>query len=66
MREPIVSLVPGTGPDPDAYSRVTNPERFLSLRTFALALLDRLNLEYDVIRTDAFTLMPNMGEPASE
>ena len=62
MREPTVSFGPGPGPrpDPEAYSRVTNPERFLPLHTFALALLDRLTMEYDVIRTDAFTLMPNM------
>ena len=60
MREPTVSFGPGPRPDPEAYSRVTNPERFLPLHTFALALLDRLTLEYDVIRTDAFTLMPNM------
>jgi hypothetical protein len=51
---------PGPGPDPEAYSRVTNPERFLPLHAFALALLDRLTLEYDVIRTEAFDLMPNM------
>src|SRR2546423_8628430 len=60
MREPTVSFVPGSDPDPEAYSRVTNPERFLSLHTFALALLDRLALEYEVVRTDAFTLMPTM------
>jgi Family of unknown function (DUF6226) len=60
MREPTVSFGPGPRPDPEAYSRVTNPERFLPLHTFALALLDRLAMEYDVIRTDAFTLMPNM------
>jgi hypothetical protein len=60
MSEPTVSFVPGPEPDPEAYSRVTNPERFLPLHTFALALLDRLAVEYDVIRTDAFTLMPDM------
>ena len=48
------------GPPPDAYSRVTSPERFLPLHTFALGLLDRLTLEYDVVRTEAFVLMPNM------
>jgi hypothetical protein len=60
MSEPTISFVPGPETDPEAYSRVTNPERFLPLHTLALALLDRLTLEYDVIRTDAFTLMPNM------
>jgi hypothetical protein len=60
MREPTLSFVPSPEPDLEAYSRVTNPERFLPLQTFALRLLDRLAMEYDVIRTDAFTLMPNM------
>lgn len=60
MREPTESFGPGPDPDPEAYSRVTNPERFLPLHAFALALLDRLTLEYDVIRTDAFARMPNM------
>lgn len=60
MRERTTSFVPSPKPDPAAYSRVTNPERFLSLHPSALALLDRLVLEYDVIRTEAFTLMPNM------
>jgi hypothetical protein len=60
MSEPIKLIVAGAGPDPEAYSRVTNPERFLSLHTFALALLDRLGLEYEVLTTDVFTLTPNM------
>jgi len=60
MREPTESFGPGPDPDPEAYSRVTNPERFLPLHAFALALLDRLTLEYDVIRTDAFARMPDM------
>lgn len=60
MREPTESFGPDRGPDPEAYSRVTNPERFLPLHAFALALLDRLTLEYDVTRSDAFARMPNM------
>jgi hypothetical protein len=60
MSEPTVSFRPGPEPDLESYSRVTNPERFLPLQTFALALLDRLAIEYDVIRTEAFMLMPNM------
>jgi Family of unknown function (DUF6226) len=60
MSEPTISFIPAPETDPEAYSRVTNPERFLSLHTFALGLLDRLTLEYDVIRTEAFTLTPNM------
>jgi hypothetical protein len=60
MSEPTVSFVPSPEPDPEAYSRVANPERFLPLHTFALALLDRLAVEYDVIRSDAFRLMRYM------
>lgn len=60
MREPTESFGPGPDPDPEAYSRVTNPERFLPLHAIALALLDHLALEYDVIRTDAFARMPDM------
>jgi Family of unknown function (DUF6226) len=60
MSERIELIASGAGPEPEAYSRVTNPERFLSLHTFALALLDRLVLDYEVLNTDAFTLTPNM------
>jgi hypothetical protein len=47
-------------PTPEAYSRVTNPERFRPLHTLALALVDRLTADYDVARTDAFALLPGM------
>ena len=60
MSEPTVSFVPSPGPDSAACSRVTNPERFLPLHTLALALLDRLALEYEVLRTGVFTSIPNV------
>jgi hypothetical protein len=39
------------GPHLEAYSRVTNPKRFALLHDFAAELLDRLELEFDVERT---------------
>ncbi len=38
------------GPPEEAYSRVTNPERFAPLHDAARALLDRLEAEFDVRR----------------
>jgi Family of unknown function (DUF6226) len=38
------------GPPPEAYSRVTNPQRFAILHDVAAALLDRLASEFDVER----------------
>lgn len=40
------------GPPDEAYSRVTEPERFASLHDFALQLLDRLIATYDVERVE--------------
>lgn len=40
------------GPEPDAYSRVTDPERFAVLQPFARALLDDLEREF-AVRRDA-------------
>ena len=45
---------------PEAYSRVTNPERFRPLHTLALALVDGLTADYDLARTGAFALLPGM------
>ncbi|MBC7788885.1 MAG: hypothetical protein H7Z74_02970 [Anaerolineae bacterium] len=47
-------------PSLEAYSRVTNPERFLPLHALALALVDQLTADYDVERTEAFALLPDM------
>jgi hypothetical protein len=38
------------GPPPEAYSRVTNPERFRPLHDFALTLLAQLHGSFDVDR----------------
>jgi hypothetical protein len=47
-------------PPLDAYSRVTDPERFRPLHARGLALVDRLAADYDVERTEAFALLPGM------
>ncbi|HLL48502.1 MAG TPA: DUF6226 family protein [Longimicrobiaceae bacterium] len=47
-------------PPPEAYSRVTDPERFRPLHRLALDLLDRLDAEYHVSRTEAFEPGPGM------
>lgn len=51
---------PPEAPPPEAYSRVTNPERFLPLHARALGLVDRLVAEFAVIRTETFALLPGM------
>ncbi len=40
------------GPPDEAYSRVTNPERFQPLHAAATELLDRLEREFAVERLD--------------
>ena len=40
------------GPPKEAYSRVTNPERFLPLHAAAMELLDRLEREFAVDRLE--------------
>jgi len=47
-------------PPLEAYSRVTNPERFRPLHARGLALVDRLTATYVVARSEAFTLLPGM------
>ena len=44
------------GPPDEAYSRVTNPERFQSLHKAALELIDRLRAEFDVEMTEGYDL----------
>jgi len=44
------------GPPPDAYSRVTDPERFRPLHGFALTLLDELQGSFEVERVEAYGL----------
>ena len=40
------------GPPPEAYSRVTDPERFRDLHDFAVGLLGRLEATFDVERLE--------------
>jgi Family of unknown function (DUF6226) len=44
------------GPPPEAYSRVTNPERFRPLHDFALTLLAQLHASFDVDRIEGHGL----------
>jgi hypothetical protein len=51
-------------PPPDAYSRVTNPERFAPLHGFAEHLLDGLETDFDVVREEGYGLDPELEEGA--
>ena len=44
------------GPPPEAYSRVTDPERFRTLHDFAVRLLSRLEASFDVERLEVYGL----------
>jgi Family of unknown function (DUF6226) len=44
------------GPPPEAYSRVTNPERFRLLHTFMGELLGRVEAAFDVERLEGYGL----------
>jgi len=48
------------GPPPEAYSRVTDPERFASLHRVAAELLDRLEREFDAERAEGYGLDPKL------
>ena len=53
-------------PDDDAYSRITNPERYQPVVDAARALIDQLDAVYDVSRTenaDSIDLIPSVGVP---
>jgi Family of unknown function (DUF6226) len=55
------------GPPMEAYSRVTDPERFGSLHRVAAELLDRLEREFDADRAEGYGLDPELErgiEPA--
>jgi len=51
-----------TGPPLEAYSRVTNPQRFASLHDAAASTLDRLERDFDVERKDAYGFDPELDE----
>ncbi|HEY2665640.1 MAG TPA: DUF6226 family protein [Actinomycetota bacterium] len=44
------------GPPPEAYSRVTNPERFRPLHSFTEGLVAQLEARFDVERTEGYGL----------
>ncbi len=48
------------GPPPEAYSRITNPERFAYLHEFAGELLDRLEKSFAVERLQDYGLDPEL------
>ncbi len=48
------------GPPKEAYSRVTNPERFAPLHDFAINLLANLEAEFDVQRSEGYDLDPEL------
>jgi len=50
------------GPPLEAYSRVTNPERFASLHDAAAELLDRLEREFEAERRVAYGLDPELEQ----
>jgi hypothetical protein len=50
------------GPPSEAYSRVTDPERFGSLRQVAAELLDRLELEFEAERAEGYGLDPELEQ----
>ena len=47
-------------PDEEAYSRVTNPERFAPLHDIAAGLLNRLEATFDVERAEGYDLDPEL------
>lgn len=49
------------GPPPEAYSRVTDPERFRPLHAAVETLLDALDFSFDVERTDGYELDGELG-----
>ena len=48
--------MPSDRPPPDAYGRVTNPERFRVLHTVMLEILERLEADFDVRREEGYGL----------
>jgi Family of unknown function (DUF6226) len=54
------------GPPEEAYSRVTNPERFRPLHGFAERLLGRLEATFDAEREEAYDLDDELGRYAAK
>lgn len=59
-----IKWVRGTGPPPEAYSRVTNPERFEPLHRVALDYLEQLQERFDVERVDGYELEQELQRAA--
>jgi hypothetical protein len=53
------------GPPPEAYSRVTNPDRFRSLHSFAEGLAVQLEAGFDVERTEGYGLDAELERPGA-
>ena len=51
-----IELVEGEGPPPEAYSRITNPERFEPLLRVAMDQVERLQQRFDAERVEGFGL----------
>ncbi len=50
------------GPPPEAYSRITNPERFEPLHHVALTHLHRLEEQFDVERVEGYELDQDLAQ----
>jgi hypothetical protein len=59
----ILRMISDFGELPEAYSRVTNPERFQPLHDHALDLFAHLETTYHVRRSEAFELLPMIMQP---
>lgn len=53
------------GPPEEAYSRVTEPERFLPLIDWTLDLMSRIEAQYDVVREEGYGLDPELERTAA-
>ena len=53
------------GPPDEAYSRVTEPERFQPLIDWTLDLLFRIETEYDVVREEGYGIDPELERAAA-
>ena len=53
------------GPAPEAYSRVTNPDRFRPLHSFAEGLAVQLEARFDVERTEGYGLDAELERPGT-
>jgi len=65
-REPVPAAYPGAEPLPEAYGRVSNPERYRVLHRWGHELLDRLTADFAVDRADVTGQEPSpFGDAAA-